>query len=48
MQGFIVFNYAENFQMLCETFSGLVSRRQPHTPETIVDGFDNIPKGFCH
>ena len=46
MQGFIVFNYAEKFPDAMKHLSGWLAEGKLTYTETIVDGFDNIPKAF--
>tara|TARA_R110002073_G_scaffold106611_3_gene240613 strand:- start:3340 stop:4338 length:999 start_codon:yes stop_codon:yes gene_type:complete len=46
MQGFIVFNYAEKFPDAMKHLSGWLAEGKLAYTETIVDGFDNIPKAF--
>ena len=46
MQGFIVFNYAEKFPDAMKHLAGWLAEGKLTYTETIVDGFDNIPKAF--
>ena len=46
MQGFIVFNYADKFPDAMKHLSGWLAEGKLTYTETIVDGFDNIPKAF--
>jgi len=46
MQGFIVSNYAEKFPEAMKQLSEWLSEGKLTYTETIVDGFDNIPKAF--
>ena len=46
MQGFIVSNYAEKFPEAIQNLSGWLTEEKLTYTETIVDGFDNIPKAF--
>lgn len=46
MQGFIVSNYEEKFPEAMKNLSTWLSEDKLTYSETIVDGFDNIPKAF--
>ena len=46
MQGFIVSNYADKFPEAMTHLSGWLAEGKLNYTETIVDGFDNIPKAF--
>jgi len=46
MQGFIVSNYAEKFPEAMQQLSTWLAEQKLTYTETIVDGFDNIPKAF--
>ena len=46
MQGFIVSNYADKFPEAMEHLSGWLSEGKITSEETIIKGFDNIPKAF--
>jgi NADPH-dependent curcumin reductase CurA len=48
MQGFIVSNYAEKFPEAMKHLSGWLAEDKLTYTETIVDGFDNIPKAFIY
>ena len=46
MQGFIVSNYADKFPEAMTHLSGWLAEGKLNYTETIVEGFDNIPKAF--
>lgn len=46
MQGFIVSNYAEKFPEAMKQLSSWLAENKLTYTETIVEGFDNIPKAF--
>ncbi|GGG47646.1 NADP-dependent oxidoreductase [Bizionia arctica] len=46
MQGFIVSNYASKFPEAMKHLSGWLAEEKLTYTETVVEGFDNIPKAF--
>ena len=46
MQGFIVSNYAEKFPKAMKQLSLWLSEGKLKYIETVVDGFENIPRAF--
>ncbi|MCX7549604.1 NADP-dependent oxidoreductase [Xanthomarina sp. F2636L] len=46
MQGFIVSNYADKFPETMNQLAGWLAEEKLTYTETIVEGFDNIPKAF--
>ena len=46
MQGFIVSNYTEKFPEAMKQLSDWIAADKLNYSETIVNGFENIPKAF--
>ena len=48
MQGFIVSNYTEKFPEAMKQLSDWIAADKLNYSETIVNGFENIPKAFIY